>query len=110
MCAQLELKHKYKYRLILDESWSFGSIGKTGRGVTEYFDVPVSLCSTGSPAHESANLTPADAGHGRGRLDRIDGDRSRLGRRVLRRQHQRRHASGMLSLCISFFTTPRQAR
>ncbi|GAA5983506.1 hypothetical protein JCM10908_000312 [Rhodotorula pacifica] len=37
----LELKHKYKYRLILDESWSFGSIGKTGRGVTEYFDVPV---------------------------------------------------------------------
>ncbi|GAA6047407.1 hypothetical protein JCM3770_001290 [Rhodotorula araucariae] len=36
----IELKNKYKYRLILDESWSFGAVGKTGRGVTEVFDVP----------------------------------------------------------------------
>ncbi|KPV74860.1 uncharacterized protein RHOBADRAFT_36805 [Rhodotorula graminis WP1] len=36
----IELKNKYKYRLILDESWSFGVVGKTGRGVTEVFDVP----------------------------------------------------------------------
>lgn len=39
--AQMELKHKYKYRLILDETWSFGAVGKTGRGVTEVFDIPV---------------------------------------------------------------------
>ena len=29
------LKHKYKYRLILDESFSFGTLGKTGRGALE---------------------------------------------------------------------------
>jgi len=40
--VQMELKHKYKYRLILDEGWSIGAIGKTGRGVTEVFDIPVS--------------------------------------------------------------------
>ena len=39
---QMELKHKYKYRLILDEGWSIGAVGKTGRGVTEVFDIPVS--------------------------------------------------------------------
>lgn len=39
----MELKQKYKYRLILDECQSFGMIGKHGRGVTEYFDVPVSF-------------------------------------------------------------------
>eukprot|EP00543_Licmophora_paradoxa_P003759 CAMPEP_0202456848 /NCGR_PEP_ID=MMETSP1360-20130828/14013_1 /ASSEMBLY_ACC=CAM_ASM_000848 /TAXON_ID=515479 /ORGANISM="Licmophora paradoxa, Strain CCMP2313" /LENGTH=433 /DNA_ID=CAMNT_0049076783 /DNA_START=172 /DNA_END=1473 /DNA_ORIENTATION=+ len=31
------LKHKYKYRLILDESLSFGTLGKTGKGVLELF-------------------------------------------------------------------------
>lgn len=34
-CAQIELKEKYKFRIILDESWSFGVLGRTGRGVTE---------------------------------------------------------------------------
>lgn len=37
----VELKYKYKYRIFLDESVSFATIGKTGRGVTEYFNVPV---------------------------------------------------------------------
>lgn len=36
---QVELKKKYKYRLILDENWSFGVLGSNGRGVTEYFGV-----------------------------------------------------------------------
>jgi serine palmitoyltransferase len=31
----VELKHKYHYRLILDESFSFGTLGKTGRGALE---------------------------------------------------------------------------
>ncbi|KAG0370694.1 pyridoxal phosphate-dependent transferase [Gamsiella multidivaricata] len=35
----MELKHKYKYRVILDESSSFGVLGKTGRGLTEVFDI-----------------------------------------------------------------------
>lgn len=35
-----ELKNKYKYRLILDESMSFGMVGKHGRGITEYYGVP----------------------------------------------------------------------
>jgi len=36
----VELKIKYKYRLVLDESISFGSVGRTGRGLTELFNVP----------------------------------------------------------------------
>ncbi|KAH8988171.1 serine palmitoyltransferase [Lactarius hatsudake] len=32
------LKHKYKYRLILDESISFGTVGRTGRGLTELYN------------------------------------------------------------------------
>ncbi|PKY07365.1 PLP-dependent transferase [Aspergillus campestris IBT 28561] len=35
----IELKLKYKFRLILDESWSFGVLGRTGRGVTEHQNV-----------------------------------------------------------------------
>mmetsp|Transcript_3017 Transcript_3017/g.4317 ORF Transcript_3017/g.4317 Transcript_3017/m.4317 type:complete len:281 (+) Transcript_3017:1-843(+) len=35
----LELKEKYYYRLILDESFSFGVLGETGRGITEHFGI-----------------------------------------------------------------------
>ncbi|KAK4242839.1 pyridoxal phosphate-dependent transferase [Achaetomium macrosporum] len=31
----VELKEKYKFRMILDETWSFGVLGRTGRGLTE---------------------------------------------------------------------------
>ncbi|EPQ30137.1 uncharacterized protein PFL1_02254 [Pseudozyma flocculosa PF-1] len=34
-----ELKRKHKFRLILDESISFGTVGATGRGITELQDV-----------------------------------------------------------------------
>lgn len=40
--VQIELKLKYKYRLILDESISFGTMGRTGRGLTELYNIPVS--------------------------------------------------------------------
>ena len=39
---QLELKRKYKYRLMLDETMSIGVLGKTGRGVSELYNVPAS--------------------------------------------------------------------
>lgn len=35
----IELKHKYKFRVILDETWSYGVLGRTGRGVTEQQNV-----------------------------------------------------------------------
>ena len=35
----VELKQQYKYRLIVDESISLGSLGKTGRGVSEHFGI-----------------------------------------------------------------------
>ena len=35
------MKLKYKFRLILDETWSFGVLGRTGRGVTEHQNVDV---------------------------------------------------------------------
>lgn len=41
----MELKRKYKYRLILDECQSFGMIGAHGRGLTEYYNIPVSWFS-----------------------------------------------------------------
>jgi serine palmitoyltransferase len=37
----VELKHQYKVRIFMDESVSFGTLGKTGRGVTEHFNVPI---------------------------------------------------------------------
>jgi len=38
---KIELKYKYKYRLVLDETFSFGTVGRTGRGLTELYNVPV---------------------------------------------------------------------
>lgn len=56
MCPLRELvvlRSKYKLRLFLDESVSFGTIGKCGRGLTEYLDVDkseVDLISAGLEA------------------------------------------------------------
>lgn len=33
------MKFKYKFRLILDETWSFGVLGRNGRGITEHQNV-----------------------------------------------------------------------
>jgi len=38
--AVLELKEKYPFRIILEESLSIGVLGKTGRGLTEHIGVP----------------------------------------------------------------------
>lgn len=35
----VELKMKYKFRIVLDETWSYGILGRTGRGVTEHQNV-----------------------------------------------------------------------
>ncbi|KAL8742724.1 MAG: hypothetical protein Q9190_004835 [Brigantiaea leucoxantha] len=37
----VDLKRRYKFRLILDETWSFGVLGRTGVGVTEHQHVDV---------------------------------------------------------------------
>ncbi|KAG8234439.1 hypothetical protein J437_LFUL014185 [Ladona fulva] len=37
----IELRKKYKLRIFIDESISFGTLGSTGRGITEYFNIPV---------------------------------------------------------------------
>lgn len=37
----VELKNKYKVRLFLEESVSFGVLGETGRGVTEHFGISI---------------------------------------------------------------------
>lgn len=39
----VELRRRFKLRLILDESISFGSLGENGRGVTEHFNVDVNI-------------------------------------------------------------------
>jgi len=38
----VQLKNKYKLRLFIDESNSFCVLGKTGRGITEHFGIPMS--------------------------------------------------------------------
>jgi serine palmitoyltransferase len=65
----IELKLKYKYRLILDESISFGTVGRTGRGLTELYNVPAAqvdmlvgsvangLCSSGGFCAGSSIVT-----------------------------------------------------
>ena len=37
----IELKDRHHCRLILDESFSFGVLGDTGKGVTEHFGIPM---------------------------------------------------------------------
>ena len=36
----MELKEKYCWRIIMDDSYGIGSLGKTGRGTCEYFNIP----------------------------------------------------------------------
>jgi len=37
----IELKRKYKLRLFIDETVSFGTLGEHGRGITEYKNISV---------------------------------------------------------------------
>lgn len=39
---QVELKNKYKVRVFVDESYSFGVLGSNGRGISEHYGIPVS--------------------------------------------------------------------
>jgi len=38
----VELRHKYKYRLMMDDSYGIGLVGNTGRGTAELQGVPIS--------------------------------------------------------------------
>lgn len=46
---QVNLKYKYKLRIFLEESMSFGVLGEHGRGVTEHFGVNVSFSFPSRP-------------------------------------------------------------
>ena len=39
----IRIRQKYKLRIFIDESYSLGTVGKTGRGVLEHFNIPVSI-------------------------------------------------------------------
>lgn len=41
--SQVKLKYRYKVRIFLEESMSFGVLGEHGKGVTEHFGVNVSI-------------------------------------------------------------------
>ncbi|RPB23972.1 PLP-dependent transferase [Terfezia boudieri ATCC MYA-4762] len=49
----MALKEKYKYRLILDETYSFLTLGRTGRGITEHQNVDPNMVDmiVGSLSH-----------------------------------------------------------
>jgi serine palmitoyltransferase len=56
----LKMKEKYCFRVVLEESNSIGVLGKTGRGLTEHFGVPLSSveCVVGSMAATLSRYTP----------------------------------------------------
>jgi len=37
----IEIRIKHKIRIFIDETISFGILGKKGRGITEHFNIPV---------------------------------------------------------------------
>lgn len=39
----VNLKKRFKFRIFLDETYSIGVVGRTGRGVTEHFGVEVKV-------------------------------------------------------------------
>ncbi|KAJ6418640.1 hypothetical protein OIU84_001914 [Salix udensis] len=49
----IRLKEKYLFRVLLDESNSFGVLGRSGRGLSEYHGVPI----------EKIDIVTADMGH-----------------------------------------------
>ncbi|CDW55782.1 serine palmitoyltransferase 1 [Trichuris trichiura] len=51
----LRLKWKYKVRIFIDESVSFGVLGRTGRGVVEYFNANIDEVDMISSSLENAN-------------------------------------------------------
>ncbi|KFD65418.1 hypothetical protein M514_08776, partial [Trichuris suis] len=51
----LRLKWKYKVRIFIDESVSFGVLGRTGRGVVEYFNANIDEVDMISSSLEHAN-------------------------------------------------------
>lgn len=55
----IELKNRYKVRIFVDETVSFAVLGKTGRGVSEHFNIPVEEID-----HFSASLENAMAAYG----------------------------------------------
>eukprot|EP00299_Pterocystis_sp_00344_P006614 c1852_g1_i1.p1 GENE.c1852_g1_i1~~c1852_g1_i1.p1 ORF type:complete len:485 (+),score=88.34 c1852_g1_i1:35-1456(+) len=60
----VELKHKFKFRLIMDESYSIGVLGESGKGLTEATGVPVSEIDIilASMAHSIAAIGGVCAG------------------------------------------------
>jgi serine palmitoyltransferase len=55
----IKLKNEYKVRIFVDETVSFAVLGKSGRGITEHFNIPVDEID-----HFSASLENAMAAYG----------------------------------------------
>lgn len=45
----MELKEKYCFRIILDDSYGIGVLGKTGRGTCEHYGIKVRTLASHSP-------------------------------------------------------------
>jgi serine palmitoyltransferase len=58
------IQAKYYYRLVIDEAFSFGVLGATGRGVTEHYHVPIDAIDimTISLAHSLSSVGGACVG------------------------------------------------
>lgn len=63
-----KLKHKYKFRLVVDESLGFGTLGKRGRGACEHFglqkqDVEI-ICASMGERHACSSPSQQEGGWG----------------------------------------------
>ncbi|XP_074598938.1 serine palmitoyltransferase subunit I [Brevipalpus obovatus] len=50
----IELKNKYKVRLFVDETYSFGVLGASGKGITEHLQIPIDEIDLISSSMENA--------------------------------------------------------
>ncbi|KAF0992106.1 hypothetical protein HZS_2137 [Henneguya salminicola] len=61
----IDLKYKYKVRIMIDESLSMGVLGKSGRGITEHFGVDINDIDLVSFSFENAFASVGGACIGR---------------------------------------------
>ncbi|KAI8825341.1 pyridoxal phosphate-dependent transferase [Chytriomyces cf. hyalinus JEL632] len=71
--AIMSMKEQYQYRLILDDSLGFGSVGKTGRGTPEHYDIAPADVDIYSAS--MANALASSGGFCAGRLEIVEHQR-----------------------------------
>lgn len=94
----LELKKEYPFRVILDESYSIGVLGVTGRGVTQHFNIAefngrYAMTPNGERLQDKIEIITASIGHAVGGIGGFS-----VGSTAIC-NHQRLNCSGYVFSC-----------